>query len=92
MNENLLFYAYQCANHYTGYIKFYFTLYSCLRCQAHREITHVNSKHPKGQLGLMRLPPGFFLRIFSEIAYIRVVGNSTCLKSYTVHYLTIPSP
>jgi hypothetical protein len=29
-----------------------------------------------------------FLRIFSELTYIRTVGNSTMLKS--IHYQTIP--
>jgi hypothetical protein len=34
--------------------------------------------------------PQAFLRIFSEVTYIRTVGNSTLLKIYTCQ--TIPSP
>jgi hypothetical protein len=36
------------------------------------------------------MPPGF-LRIFSEVTYIRTLGNSTLLKIYTLpnHTITI---
>jgi hypothetical protein len=34
--------------------------------------------------------PRLFLRIFSEVKYIRTVGNSTLLKIYTLPNHTIP--
>jgi hypothetical protein len=48
-------------------------------------IQYNSSRPDHWQNGLMVLPPGF-LRIFSEITYIRAVGNYTFLKPKPYHY------
>jgi hypothetical protein len=49
------------------------------------------SRRPSHGQFARRCCPQAFLRIFSEITYIRTVGNSTLLKIYTVpnHTITI---
>jgi hypothetical protein len=51
---------------------------------------YISRRHSHGQFA-RRCCPQAFLRIFSEVTYIRTVGNSTLLKIYTLpnHTITI---
>jgi hypothetical protein len=55
-----------------------------------RKGAYIISRRPShGELA-RRCCPQAFLRIFSEVTYIRTVGNSTLLKIYTLPNHTIP--
>jgi hypothetical protein len=63
----------------------------------HRNLTisrkgaYIISRRPSHGQFARRCCPQAFLRIFSEVTYIRTVGNSTLLKIYTLpnHTITI---
>jgi hypothetical protein len=56
-----------------------------------RKWSYIISRRPCHGQFERRYCPQAFLRIFSEVTYIRTVGNSTLLKIYTVpnHTITI---
>jgi hypothetical protein len=59
-----------------------------------RKGANIISRRPSHGLLARRCCPQAFLRIFSEVTYIRTVGNSTLLKIYTLpngpnHTITI---
>jgi hypothetical protein len=56
-----------------------------------RKGANIISRRPSHGHLARRCCPQAFLRIFSEVTYIRTVGNATLLKIYTL-YQTIPSP
>jgi hypothetical protein len=56
-----------------------------------RKGAYIISRRPSHGHLARRCCPRLFLRIFSEVTYIRTVGNSTFLKIYTLpnHIITI---
>jgi hypothetical protein len=56
-----------------------------------RKVANIISRRPSHGHLARRCYPQAFLRIFSEVTYIRTVGNSSLLKIYTLsnHTITI---
>jgi hypothetical protein len=57
-----------------------------------RKGANIISRRPSHGHLARRCCPQAFLRIFSEVTYIRTVGNCSLLKIYTLPNRTIPSP